>query len=304
MALATVLFAYFGAIIMYLATKLKSRSYQEVLPHLLGPGAKFIDLLSLLMLVCGVGVMFAGSGAILNQYLGIPLYIGIFIALVVTILVLCGGVTRVLSVNLILVPIKLLAVCIVALLAIFNPVPEGTTKVVEINNLVASHWLWASILYCSYNIVVPMAVLSSMGRMVAPRVGIMAGLLGGILLGLATLMVTLAGLAFYPAVTNYAVPLLYIATVVAPILKTFVALLIWLAIITTAIADAHGFSSRVAPEGGKKYKLAAVSVCLLVLPLAKIDFANLVQKLYPLFGYAGLILMISLVPVPFIKGRK
>lgn len=302
--LATVLFSYYGAAIMYLATKFNTRSYKEVLPYILGPGAKFIDALSLVMLVCGVGVMFAGSGAILHQYLGIPLSVGIILALMIVLAVLCGGVTRVLSANLLLVPIKLLAIIIVALLAVLNPATGEPLAGTPSNDLVASHWLWASMLFCSYNIVAPMAVLSSLGRMVTPRLGIVAGITGGVLLGLATLLVTLAGLAFYPTVNNYAIPLLYIATVVAPVLKTFIALLIWLAIITTAIADAHGFSSRMAPEGGRKYKLVALSVCVLVLPLAKIDFANLVQKLYPLFGYGGLILMISLGIMPFIKALR
>ncbi|MEG6617243.1 hypothetical protein V6C27_12570 [Peptococcaceae bacterium 1198_IL3148] len=302
--ITTILFSYCGGAIMYLATKYKSGSYQELLPHLMGPVAKIMDVISLVMLVGGLGIMMAGSGAVLHQYMALPINVGILLALTITIGVICGGVGRVLNANLILVPIKLLAVVIIAIIAILNPTVNTVDTAMEVNQtLVASHWLWASILYASYNMIVPLAVLSSVGKIIEPKIGIVGGLAGGLMLGLVTGLVTLAGLLFYPEIKNYPVPMLYMASVAAPILKTFFALLIWLAMITTAIADAHGFASRVAPQGGKLYKISGIAICIMVLPLTKLDFAQLVQKIYPMFGYGGLILMVSLVIMPLMNRR-
>ncbi|MBM7855805.1 putative membrane protein YkvI [Desulfohalotomaculum tongense] len=298
----TVCFSYLGMIIMYMATKFKSGSYQEILPFLMGPTSRIMDVLSLIMLVGGLGIMLAGSGAVINQYLGLPNYAGILAAAAVTIIVILGGVERVLAANLILVPIKLLVVCVIAIMAIANQTALIPAPVVPVTKpLVASHWLWASILYVSYNMVVPLAALSSVGRIVTPKIGILAGLTGGAVLGLTTGLITMAGLSYYPEITNYPVPMLYLAETIAPVLKTVFALLIWVAILTTAIADAHGFASRIAPGGGKLYKLVGTGICVAVLPLTKLDFAQLVQKLYPMFGYAGLILLAALLVIPVLR---
>jgi len=44
------------------------RSYRQVLPEILGPAYKVIDIISFIMLAGGLGVMFAGSGAVLKQH--------------------------------------------------------------------------------------------------------------------------------------------------------------------------------------------------------------------------------------------
>ena len=300
--ITTVLFSYLGMVIMYLSVELKSGNYQQLLPYLMGPGAKLMDYLSLTMLVGGLAIMLAGSGAVLEQYFGVPNYVGVGVALIVTAIVLCGGVERVLSASLLLVPLKLVAVVLISIIAIYGqPIDHTITSVPEKQPMVASHWLWASILYVSYNMVVPLAALSSLGRMVTSNVGVLAGLLGGLILGGAIALVSVAGLSNYPEITNYPVPMLYMASTMGSLWKTIFALLIWVAIVTTAIANAHGFASRIASNGGRLYKLVGVGICLLVLPLAKLDFPKLVQTLYPMFGYAGLILMAALLVMPIIK---
>ncbi len=302
---AGLLFGYLGMVIMYLATKLQATNYQHVLPLLMGKGAVIFDVLSLLMLIGGLGVMFAGSGAVLNQFIGVPNYIGVTAALIITCVVIYGGVNRVLSANLLLVPIKLSVVIFISALALIKSGVKPDPAVINFNHsAVAANWLWASILYVSYNMVVPLAVLSTTGRIVSVKVGVLAGLWGGLVLGLAIGLVTAAGLSFYPEIFHYSVPMLYLVSCVAPYFETFFALLIWLAMLTTAIADAHGFASRVAPQGGKYYKICGIGICFAVLPLTQFGFAPLVQKLYPLFGYLGLILTVTLLITPFIKAKK
>lgn len=301
---ATFLFAYLGAVVLYLSVKLRSGSYQELLSYLLGPWAgRFMDIVSILMLVGGLGVMLSGSGAVLQEYLGLPRWTGVGLALLVIFFVILRGLTGLLAVNVILVPVKLVAVCLIAGLALAD---KGLPAELPFTNQqgVGGNWLWSSLLYVSFNMIVPVAVLASVGRSIDKRTGILAGILGGLGLGAAVAMVTLAGLAFYPQVTNYEVPMLYMAACISTALRPVFALLIWAAILTTAIANAHGFASRLAPEGGKRYRLFGFAVCLAVLPLTYLDFSFLVRLWYPLFGYAGMVLFFSLLLVPLLKPRK
>lgn len=301
---ATFFFVYLGATILRLSVQLRTSNYQELLGYLLGPWAgKFMDLISIFMLVTGLGVMLSGTGAVAKEYLGLPEWIGIGSAVLVIFFVILRGLKGLLSINIILVPVKLAAVCLIACLALAHKGLPQELPYVHYQG-VGGHWLIASILYVSFNMIVPLAVLSTMGRSITAKTGIWAGIIGGIGLGVAVAMVTLSGLAFYPEIINYEIPLLYMASCVSTILKPVFALLIWIAMLTTAIANAHGFASRFAPQGGKRYRIYGMASCLIVLPLTYFDFSFLVRVLYPLFGYAGLVLFVALLIVPIIRTRK
>lgn len=98
--------------------------------------------------------------------------------------------------------------------------------------------------------VVPVAVLISLGRTVEVVPVVLGGVIGGLGLGATAGLMTLAGMVFYPQITSYQVPLLCIAGYLGEGLRHGLGGLIWLAILTTAIANAHGFASRVSPRGG------------------------------------------------------
>lgn len=303
--LATVLFVYLGLLVMLLAVRLQAVNYQDLLRYLLGKRAgRVMDFVSLLMLPGGLVIMLAGSGAVFSEQLGLPRLLGTILAAVVTCLVIRKGLPGVLTVNLILVPVKILALAVISLLAFLHQggLPQPFPDVLPVNR-VAGHWSWSSVLYVSYNMVVPVAVLSSLGRSVPVGIGMIGGALGGLILGITAGLITLAGLAFYPEVLFYQLPVLFIARSTGFILQSLLSLLVWLAILTTAIADAHGFASRLAPGGGRDYKLAGMGATLLAIPLASLEFNCLVRFFYPLFGYAGLILLFALLLAPVIKKR-
>ncbi len=300
-SLATLLFGISGFLVMSLTTAFRCSSYAELLPLLMGRKmARVVDWLGLAMLPGGLAVMLAGSGALLHEQLDLPADVGTLTAALITILVILGGLEGVLLANMILVPLKVLMISLVCLITVVHHGgwPEITGPGTPLTGA-ARHWLWSSVLYVSYNMVVPLAVLSSLGRSVDRRPGVVAGFTGGVALGTTAALVTLAGLFFYPQITSYQVPLLRIAGELGENWRYVLGILIWLAIITTAIADAHGFASRLAPGGGWNYRLAGTVTVLLTLPLAKLDFTRLVQILYPLFGYAGLVIMAGLLLTPF-----
>jgi uncharacterized membrane protein YkvI len=298
--LSTILFGLLGLLIMLYTTAAGCSSYAELLPVMMGKKlARAVDWLSLAMLPGGLVVMLAGSGALLNEQFGLPTGAGTLAVAIITILVIMGGLEGVLLTNMILVPLKILTIAFVCLMAIINygGWPELIQQGHQVNY--GRNWLWSSVLYVSYNMVVPLAVLSSLGRSVEQKPGILGGLTGGIILGGTAGLVTLAGLLFYPGITSYQIPLLCIAGDLGEIWKHILGLLIWLAILTTAIADAHGFASRVAPKGGTLYRLAGTGVVLLAIPLAGVGFTRLVKILYPLFGYAGLAVIAGLITTIF-----
>jgi uncharacterized membrane protein YkvI len=301
--LATVLFAYLGGLVMFLCIKMKTANYKEILVLLLGPRVgKLMDGLSLFMLLGGLSVMMAGSAAVFGEQFGLPVRAGVWVVAILTSLVILGGLEGVMTANVFLVPLKLLAVISISLAALCaSGFPVGLQSATRPAGGVAGHWVAAGFLYVSYNMVVPVAVLSSLGRSVTLKLGVAGGVLGGLLIGLAVSLVTLAGLAYLPDVASYQIPLLYLTVSLGPLFRWGLGVLIWLAILTTAIADAHGFASRLAPMGGVPYRLYGIGACLLALPLSGLSFTGLVRVLYPLFGCAGLVLLVGLLLVPVAK---
>ena len=298
---ATILFSYLGMLVMFLAINMQSGSYKKLLDFLLGAKAgALLDILNLLMLLGGLSVMLAGSAAVFGEHFGLPARLGVWLVAALTALVIMGGVQGVLQANMCLVPIKFLAVVVISLAALLGSGHEGMSAQPQVSGGVAGHWLIAAFLYVSYNMVVPVAVLSSLGQVVPLRVGLAGGMCGGLLLGLAIFLVAAAQGAYLPEAASYQIPLLYMAGHVGHSCRWVLGFLIWLAILTTAIANAHGFASRLAPAGGRRYRLIGVSACLLALPLSSFSFDGLVRFLYPLFGYAGLALLAALLVRPLV----
>ncbi len=299
--LAAVLFSYLGVLIMYLTISLRSDSYKNILNLLMGSKESvLLDALNLFMLLGGLSVMLAGSGAVFEEHFGLPASCGVWLLAVLTSLVLWNGVRGVLCANVCLVPLKFFAVTAISLAALAADGQSGAPVLPQAGGGAAGHWLLASFLYVSYNMVVPVAVLSSLGKVVPLRIGLAGGFFGGLLLGLAIFLVAAAEISLLPEVSAYQIPLLYLAGRQGSACRWGLGFLIWLAILTTAIANAHGFASRLAPAGGSRYRIIGIAACLLALPLSRLSFAFLVRLLYPLFGYAGLALLVVLLFKPLV----
>lgn len=302
--LAAVLLAYLGAATLYLGARFGSGNYLALISRLTAPWvARVFDVLSITMLLAGLSVMLSGSGAVFSEYLHAPAWLGVALLLLINCLVLMEGMAGVLRFHSLLVPVKIAAIVIVSLLVIFlcpNLAADGTSplRVSPVN------WFCSGVLYVSYNMILVVAVLSTLGSRVTPRGAVAGGVVGGIALGTAIFVLLLAELKLYPAIAGYKVPVLFMAGEVGYALRVPVAILFWLAILTTAVANAHGLAARFAPPGSAKYKLAGVGCTLLALPLASLDFDRLVGTVYPAFGYAGLLLVLILMAGPLILVMK
>jgi uncharacterized membrane protein YkvI len=302
-ALATIMLAYLGGITMFLAVKIRSGCYRDILSCLMAPaGRKIMDALSLIMLLGGLCAMMAGSAAVFEEHLGLPARAGSLSVALITALVILGGLEGVLTANTFLVPIKFTVVALISVAALWSSgvAPEEFVFSARAAGGITGNWILAGMLYVSYNMVAPLAVLSTLGRVVPLKTGVAGGVLGGLLLGAVMFLVILAELAYMPEAGYYQIPLLYLAESLNTGFCRAVGILIWLAILTTAIADAHGFASRLASARKTRYRIYGIGACLLVLPAASFGFSNMVRLLYPLFGYAGLLLTAILLSTPLV----
>ncbi|MEQ8201088.1 MAG: hypothetical protein ABRQ24_06685 [Syntrophomonadaceae bacterium] len=296
-AVAALMFAACGSRLLYLAHAQRASNYQDILNHLLGERLGWlVDILVAVFLFLGISTMLSASGAVFYEHLYLPKTLGIFIAyLVVVILLITGKKGLIYSYNL-LVPVKLILMMLISGYAAFyiNPGPHDARVLAAYHN---ENWNWliSAILYVSYNFSLAMVVLTQYQGITTRRNGILGAAWGGLALGGMVLINYLAMCKFLPEVTYYQVPMLFVAGQVSQTAKHLYTIVLWLGIITTALANAYGFTQRFAQFTGLSYPACLILCLTLAIPLSLQSFSMLVATIYPVFGLIGVSIMIALI---------
>lgn len=308
-AVAVILFCVVITIFLTASRKLKGGSYAELLKRWGGPwlgGA--VDIALTLFLAGITGVMFAGAGASF-QALGLPAFVGTALTLAVTFIAIWFGLSGVMAVNTIVVPIMLSFTMIICLLTMFShgAVPSSVAPLAATMETVAKTdpgaarpaggvgfaWLWAAVIYVSYNTILSFPVLVPLGQAAKRRTLVMAGILSGCTLGL-------MGTAIFTAIylskaAMLEVPLLHVAARHGRLLQVLYGIVIWGEIMTTAVGNIFGVAQRFEADFKVPYRLAAGIAMTISLLISRFGFAALVGNLYPFFGWAGVVLALIVI---------
>lgn len=291
--MAAILFAICGGLLLYLAHRYQVSNYQDLLEQLVGKKLKpVVDMMLAAFLFMGISTMFSASGAVFHEHLYLPKNLGILISyLLVVIMLLTGRKGMIYSYN-ILVPVKLvLLLAISGYAALFVDAQEVEKYTAFLCPEDTRFWALSSLLYVAYNFALAMVVLTEYQSISRPRDGVTGAAWGGAVLGLLVILNYMALSRYLPVVLHYEVPMLYVAGSISLTAKHLYTLVLWMGILTTAIANAYGFAQRMADFSGFSYGLCLVLCSTLALPLSMQSFSSLVGRVYPLFGVLGLVIV-------------
>ena len=301
--LSTVLFALYGVLIMRLGMALSARSHLEVIQGIGGAGfGVLIDALIMLSLFGAVTAMLAGSGALFAQQFGVPAALGSAVMAVLTAVTVMRGLHGVINAISAVVPFLLVSVIGISVYALMNAPPDLQGVPVSGGGLMGN-WLWAAILYSSYNILMSASILAPLGGAVSDRRQVFrGGALGGIGLGAASLLIYLALSASSAETRGLAVPLLHIAGRIGPLAGALFSAVLLAEIYTTAVGSLYGFSARLAGQGGTRggasptgMPIKIIVATVLAFLASLLGFTNLVRTLYPLQGYGGIVFLLAIL---------
>lgn len=283
---ATALFCWFGYVILDVTHRCAVYSYRDLLQQLLR--CKLLvwlaDGVFCLTLVAGVGIMTAAAMAITAQWqINSVTTGGAF--LLACIIVLRGGTRNFVRANSILVPWLSVIITVLCLLAV-----DG----------VSTPWIapgpyWAPLLYVGYNVALAGVCLATLKGQLDKTSVWVGGISGGMMIGALLCMVYLA-LRGYASVPD--IPLAMLAGRFFGRWEWIYDVSLMAAVFTTALANMHGFASRV---GKKGYWPACIAVAGLSLFSAAVGFGNLVGWLYPLLGLCNIVLLVGLCYYSFNK---
>lgn len=296
--LATILFCYFGYIIMKISRELKADSHLEFVHSIGGPRlGTFMDWFITLSFLGVLVVMAAGAGAVAEEQLSLPPLYGSLAVIILSFVTVISGIEHVIRAICFVVPFLLLSVFGVAIFSIFHD-PITLQKILVLESLdsgVSSSWSFSSLLYVSYNILLAVAILAPLGVEARHKKTLLyGGILGGLGLGLGILAINLGIMSGVPQVLAFQVPMVFLASQFNPFLAYLYGFILLLEIYTTAVSILYGFVARVAFSQKRRILWAALA-SLGALVAAQLGFARVITTIYPILGFMGLFFLASIL---------
>lgn len=285
------------SIISEISLKYNLNSYSDVInvvsPNILG---KFTGVITTIYLISSASIILAGSGALLNQFFGIPKIIGTLIMTTVTILVLLKGTDGLIKINAIIVPSLIIIISLIFILYITFDNSGFNLSLLRNNEVRSKNWFVSSVLYSGYNILCCCGVLVPLSTKIKKKSSIFWGVvIGSIFLTIICLCINFMLMINQPQIYEYQIPLLYIANRFGKVIQMLLLMVIWCEMFSTEVSDIYSISKTLDNTFKIKYKHSIFIVIAIAIPISQIGFGNLIEVLYPLFGLLSLIFIFQCI---------
>lgn len=295
--IATALFVWLGYRMMVISARIGSPSYESFNKALFGPVlGRVINVLVFLTLFGVTTVMLAGSGSVLEEQFGVHYLLGIAVTSIAAWWILNKGLTRLLALNAVVVPMMLLFSSLIAATdSRAFPLPAESPD--------SYAFLWRAVLYVSFNLAMAQSVLVPIGSHVRdPLVLRRAAILGGAGLGFMLLAAHGAMLANWEEVRILDIPMVYITDRWSEWLQLFFVLVLLAEIFTTLISNVFGIAQQLREVFNWEERRVYIGLFTVGFGFCLFGYSQLLMFLYPLFGYLGLGTLIRMM-FPGVTGR-
>lgn len=292
--LAIGLFAWLGTRMILMGSRLQSKSYEDFNCYLFGGRlGKWMNWLVSFMLFGVTTAMMSGTGALFEEQLGISFHFGVIFTALFSYLVILRGMDGILSVNSLVVPLMFLFIGMVVLHAMQN---ADLSSYIHFSLEPARyHWLVSAIIYVAFNLSMMQAVLIPIGSQIADEAVIrLGGMFGGAGLGVMLLACNTAMQIYWTEVSQLKIPMAFVISTLGAGVKYFFLLMIWAEIFTTLIGNVYGLTVNLKSLVNLRQPTIMALIFGLGYLFSLFGFPVLVGFLYPLFGYAGLAVIIGL----------
>lgn len=296
--LAALILMFVGRQAAKLGFRLNAESHETPLRVLFGAKLGLVIDYVLIFFLYGIAVvMIAGSGATFNQAFGIHPQLGVLILILLTFGTLLLDFDKIVNIIGGITPLLIIAVVIITGYNILNPyVPYS-----EVNNYVepsrtpSSFWWFDAITYAGLALATAFSFLSIMGseaqRHAIARRG---AIYGGLIIMLLMLLVNVGVLSIMPTANEVPLPAMEMADNMAPWLGAVYSIIIILLIYNSVVGLMYPFLTRFTTAYSGKYKIMLVVSLIAAFIIANVGFVELVNIVYPILGYIGLAISLSL----------
>ena len=237
-------------------------------------------------------IMIAGFGAYFEQELGINSLIGSSILAILTFVIFMTSVKGVVKANELLVPLLIGFLTVIGITNL-KEIPFGALGNYMIR-VKEDSFVLSAILYSSYNSILLIPVLLTLKNYLKDKKQILSiASISTIIIILLSIIVFLLLVRVDVDITNLEMPAVYVVSHSFKILRYIYGFIILGSIFTTTISLGTSFLQNIT-KNKKSYTQIAVIMCITSVLVSKIGFSNLVNLLYPFFGYLGLVQIFKL----------
>lgn len=294
--LAGLLFSVIGCLVLDKVFTERIRSYDELVFPMVGWTLGWLmEIVVILFMMSVFSIMIAGMGNILSTNFDMRFSSAVSIIAFICMLIMLTDVKGIVTVSTIITPMMIIGII---LTGIYIIVFRDTT-VFNMNSVIlksTNNWFFSALTYVSYNSIMSMVVMSSLlPYLKTRRVGIAGGIIGGVMLCFVALVVNTVLYLFYPEILSNELPMLDITLKYSKGLYLVYTIVLLMAMFTSAITSGFYFVERFSNKFHFSPKYITIISCALVIPLSGFGFGNLISVLYPIFGYIGMFLLVTLL---------
>lgn len=246
-----------------------------------------INLIINIFILVTFFIMIAGFGAYFEQQFGINSLVGSSILAILNFVIFLTSVKGVIKANELLVPMLIVFLVIIGFINIIdiNIVKLGN-YIIRTNQL---NYILSAIIYASYNSILLIPVLITLKKYINTKKQILfISLISTIIVILLATIIFLILIRVDVDITKLEMPAVYVVSNIFKFLEIIYGFIILGSIFTTSISLGASFLQNVS-KNKRSYTQIAAIMCITSILTSQIGFSNLINLLYPIFGYLGLI---------------
>ena len=275
--------------------KYNINSYKDLLDILIKNKKenKYINFKNIINLIINIFIlvtffiMIAGFGAYFEQQFGINSLVGSSILAILNFVIFLTSVKGVIKANELLVPMLIVFLVIIGFINIID------INIVKLGNYIIrtnqSNYILSAIIYASYNSILLIPVLITLKKYINTKKQILfISLISTIIVILLATIIFLILIRVDVDITKLEMPAVYVVSNIFKFLEIIYGFIILGSIFTTSISLGASFLQNVS-KNKKSYTQIAAIMCITSILTSQIGFSNLINLLYPIFGYLGLI---------------
>ncbi len=248
---------------------------------------QFINIVVNTFILVTFFIMIAGFGTYFMQQFGLNQLIGSSILSLITYVILNTNVKGVVKANEIIVPILIISVIIIGLMNL-NELPLLQIKNYLIPNN-SPEFILEAILYASYNSILLIPVLITLNKYIKnKKQATIIGMISALIILIMSVLIFLLLTKVDVNIEKLEMPVVYVVSNMLKILEYVYGFIILGSIFTTTISLGVSFLQNTS-KNKKSYTQIAIIMCITSVIVSKIGFSNLVNMLYPIFGYLGIL---------------
>ena len=230
-------------------------------------------------------IMIAGFGGYLAETIKIPQIIGSSILAIMCVIIMSKETKGIVKVSEIIVPILIVFIVVIGVYTVIST--NVANKIEQMNIINGSSWLVSGVLYASYNTILLIPVLISVNNIIYRRELSKTSIVITFMIFLLATAVFVSMLKIDVNIKRIEMPISYVISTQLPKLKVLYGIVILTSILTTAISLIAGLMQNVKEKNNKKIWLYLI--CISSIFISQIGFSALINFLYPIFGYIGII---------------